>query len=124
MDWRNLQVFKGIDLNDSFVISWSLEKSCLVFEIEASIWPESPYYKTPLPNEHTCYRRISLIFDLIESVDGLKLVEYVMPTIDPDMSKDYGCVDTLMSTNDGYLMSGEFGSLKIVGGQLSIRFHT
>ncbi|TKB57607.1 hypothetical protein [Ferrimonas aestuarii] len=124
MDWRELQVFTGIDLNDSFVISWSLDKTCLVFELEASIWPESPAYKTPLANEYTCYRRMSLIFDQIESVDGLKPVEDVKPTSDPDMSKDYGCVDTLATTKFGYIMSGEFGVLKIVGGTLSLQFHT
>lgn len=44
MDWHQMEVFNGIDLNDSFVLDWSYENNSLYFELEASIWPESKYY--------------------------------------------------------------------------------
>ena len=50
-----MEIFKGIDLNDSFVLSWYQGTNELTFELEASIWPESTYYEKPKPNEHTCY---------------------------------------------------------------------
>ena len=47
MDWTQIELFKGIDLNDSFVLNWAHEDSQLCFELEASIWPESDYYFKP-----------------------------------------------------------------------------
>ena len=52
-----MEVFKGIDLNDSFVLDWSYENNRLCFELEVSIWPEYKYYVEPKLNEYTCYRK-------------------------------------------------------------------
>ena len=37
MDWRSLDLFEGIDLNDSFVLDWHHNDDQLIFEVEASI---------------------------------------------------------------------------------------
>ena len=36
MEWTQIEIFKGIDLNDSFVLNWSYESERLFFELEAS----------------------------------------------------------------------------------------
>jgi hypothetical protein len=53
MEWPQIEIFKGIDLNDSFVLNWNHEDDHLSFELEASIWPESDYYTTPKQGEYT-----------------------------------------------------------------------
>ena len=52
MNWEELEIFKGIDLNDSFVLSWRKEPNEVIFELEASIWPESEYYEEPKKDGH------------------------------------------------------------------------
>ena len=119
-----MELFKGIDLNNSFVLKWELKKSCLAFEIEASVWPESKYYSEPKENEYTCYRASILSIRDIESVEGLKSMESVRAAIDLNGTKDYGNIDVLEHNKDGYLIVGEFGSVKVSGGELCFEICT
>jgi len=68
MDWTQIELFKGIDLNDSFILSWVHEDDQLTFDLEASIWPESKYYTTPKEDEYTCYRKATLSFKGFDSI--------------------------------------------------------
>lgn len=124
MDWRAIDLFKGIDLNDSFVLDWNQKVDQLTFEIEASIWPDSKYYRTPKSDAYTCYRRASLIFASIKSCTGLLATEDVQATNDPDGSKDYGNIDSLESHDGSFTITGEFGVVVIQGGELRFDVHT
>jgi hypothetical protein len=124
MDWRQMEVFNGIDLNDSFVLDWSCENNCLSFKIEASIWPKSKHYAEPKPNEYTCYRKAILQFINTVSVSGLKPKSAVMSSTDPDGSIDYGNIDTLQVVDGGFELTGNFGNVKITGGELRFEIHT
>lgn len=124
MEWTELSDFKGIDLNDSFVLGWEQSTDKLEFSLEASIWPQSTYYITPKQNEHTCYRKATLTFSSIDEVNGLRSMESVKPTIDPDGTSDYGNIDSLIQNSNGYSIVGEFGSVKILGGKLEFKIHT
>ena len=64
MNWDKMEMFKGIDLNDTFILSWRRNGSELRFDVEASIWPESKYYEAPKPDEYTCYKPAILTFAL------------------------------------------------------------
>ena len=119
MRWTEKPEFLGIDLNDSFVLSWGIADERLVFELEASIWPDSQYYEAPLPENYTCYRRAQLAFAGFKDVDGLKSMEQTNSSIDPDGSRDYGNIDELEQTEKGYRISGDFGSVAIEGGTMS-----
>jgi hypothetical protein len=96
MDWTQIKAFKGIDLNDSFILSWKVSSNNLAFEVEASIWPESIYYQEPVADEYTCYKQASLVFENTEKITGLLNQESVKPTEDPDGSLDYGNIETLI----------------------------
>jgi len=124
MDWRQIEVFKGIDLNDSFVLDWSFENNCLCFELQVSIWLESKYFVKPKLNEYTCYRKAILQFVNTVSVLGLKPKSAVMSSTDPDGSIDYGNIDTLQVVDGGFELIGDFGNLKISGGELRFEIHT
>jgi hypothetical protein len=118
-----MEVFKGISLNDSFVLDWSFENNCLSFELEASIWPESKYFVEPKLNEYTCYRKAILQFVNTVSVIGLKLKSAVMSSTDPDGSIDYGNIDILQLVDGGFELTGDFGNVKISGGELRFEIH-
>ena len=119
MNWKAMEIFKGIDLNDSFVLSWHQETSELTFEIEASIWPESKHYEKPKTNEHTCYKPATLSFENFTELNGLLEINQIKPATDAAGEIDYGNIDSLEKNNKGFLIEGEFGSVSIIGGEIS-----
>jgi len=123
MNWTDFKVFKGIDLNDSFVINWNHENDQIIFEIEASIWPESEHYQEPSKLEYTCYRKARLIFTEINGSKGLLRIDTVKFTEDPNGSLDYGVIESLSRTSIGYQISGDFGSVDIIGGRILFEIH-
>jgi len=124
MDWTELEIFKGIDLNDSFVMNWSHEGGQVIFELEASIWPESEYYQEPKNSEYTCYRKAILKFTEFDSCTGLLKASTVKTTRDPDGSIDYGVIESLSKNDFGFNVSGEFGSVNLIGGSISFEVFT
>jgi hypothetical protein len=124
MDWTELTVFKGIDLNDSFILSWNQTSDKVEINLEASIWPQSAYYIKPKSNEHTCYRRATLTILGAVRVTGLLPMDTVKPTTDPDGTKDYGSIDSLTQSPNGYCIAGEFGLVQISGGKLEFKINT
>jgi len=88
MDWKEFKEFKGIDLNDSFVIEWSSSNNELTFKLEASIWPESEYYQKPNSNEYTCYKTAELKFSKFVKLTGLKPMNQTNVSKDPDGAID------------------------------------
>ncbi|MGR6779036.1 hypothetical protein [Moritella viscosa] len=124
MEWSKVEIFKGVDLNDSFVLDWCNEIDHLTFELETSIWPESVHYLKPKKNEHTCYRRATLRFVNVNEVSGLKPKELVQSTKDPDGSTDYGNIEILNVLEGSFLLVGDFGSVNIQGGELLFEVYT
>jgi len=124
MEWSQIEIFKGIDLNDSFVLNWHHENDHLSFELEASIWPESEHYTASKNYEYTCYRKATLEFVGVKNISGLKSKESVQSTTDPDGSIDYGNIDDLKELGDSFLVVGDFGSVSIQGGELRFEIHT
>ena len=113
-----MEIFKGIDLNDSFVLSWSRGTIELAFEVEASIWPESEYYENPNNDEYTCYKPARLLFKNVKEVNGLLEMGQVTPSSDATGEKDYGNVNVLRDNSEGFVIEGDFGSVSIVGGEM------
>jgi len=48
----------------------------------------------------------------------------VMSSTDPDGSIDYGNIDTLQVVDGGFELTGNFGNIKISGGELRFEIHT
>lgn len=90
-----MNALNGISLQDTFVLSWSTFGDFVVFDVEFSLWPEHPQYHTPKPDEWTCYRKGSLIFEGVSSVQGLRQLQLVKPGIDANAELDYGNIDAL-----------------------------
>lgn len=119
-----MDIFKGIDFNDSFVLGWSSNETEITFKVEASIWPESPHYLEPKPNEYTCYRKCEILFTDFTSYSGLLEQSRVQPTKDINGTFDYGNIDSLVKTNQGFKVVGEFGNLEIINGKVQLKFYT
>jgi hypothetical protein len=104
---------RGIDLTDSWVLSWNQREGILEFIVEFSLWPESPLYRRPKIDEWTCYRRGVLRFDGVTTVEGLKKESEVGFSTDPDGSKDFGNIETFEEGADGIRLSGDFGCVLV-----------
>ena len=115
--WEDMEAFKGIDLYDSFITSWSLDGDGLSFELEVSIWPESPCYSTPKANEYTCYKTGILRFFKYSKVEGLLDKNEARSSRDPDGSVDYGNVEYFAISECEFEIHGEFGKVVISGGE-------
>ncbi|MBW4484126.1 MAG: hypothetical protein KME14_16435 [Tildeniella torsiva UHER 1998/13D] len=122
IQWRDMELFRGIDLNDSCVLSWEVEPTQLVFELDVSVWPESQFYRTPKPNEYTCYRTARLIFRGYEKISGLHAMSDVRPTVDLDNTVDYGNIDALSQEEKMIRVYGDFGEVEIQGGNFDLEF--
>ena len=109
-------MFDAVDLEDSWVLGWRVDvgRHRLVFELEASLWPGHEAYTRPLPGEHTCYKRAHLIFEGVDSLDGLPPMDGVKPNVDPDGSADFGNIEGLHHAGPGiYKFAGDFGEVCI-----------
>ncbi len=119
-----MKTFKSIDLNDSYVLSWECSEGRLCFWLEASIWPGSEHYQLPKENEYTCYKHASLCFVNFESIYGLRPMSEVCASIDSAGEVDYGNIDSLVQTMEGFEVSGDFGNVRVKGGQLAFKIET
>jgi hypothetical protein len=124
MNWTDMDVFRGVDLNDSFVLNWFLTQDLFVIEIEASLWPKSKFYSAPVNDEYTCYKKASILFQKIKSIEGLIPINTVTPTIDADGSNDYGNIDSLILNNAKFHVAGSFGNVVINGGEVTFSVST
>lgn len=119
-----IDIFKGIDFNDSFVLGWSSNETEITFKIEASIWSESPHYLKPKTNEYTCYRKCEIRFTDFTSYSGLSEQGSIKPSKDLDGTFDYGNIDSLLKKNQGFNVVGEFGNLEIIHGKIQLIIYT
>ena len=115
---------EGIELQDSFVLDWSANDSELIFQIEASIWPSSIHYVEPKQSEYTCYKRGSIRFLTFDSISGLKDKLEVKQYSDATGELDYGNIDSLSATPNGFSIIGDFGNVLITGGEVVFEIHT
>ena len=119
-----MDIFKGLDLNDSFVLGWSSTETDITIKIEASLWPESSLYLKPKSDEYTCYRSCEIKFSGFSSFTGLIDQNNVKPVKDIDGTLDYGNIDSLVRTNQGFKVIGEFGNLEILDGKVQFKLYT
>src|SRR5438445_13526310 len=91
-----LDMLAGVLITDTFVLGWHQEADRLVFDVEASLWPQHPEYEPPLPGQWTCYKPAKLVFAGVRSVEGLPDMSSVAGSTDPDGSQHYGSLDALV----------------------------
>jgi hypothetical protein len=112
VSWRKLREFAGIDLTQSFVLSWQVEAETLAIDIDLHLEPEHPFYEKPRPAEKVCIRPAVLEFPYfggVSSVSGdvVKPIEIVDKI-------GHGTINDLAVFDDGrYEIRGGFGTVSI-----------
>lgn len=122
-NWIDIPIFAGIDLPDSYILSWRQEDDRMSFEMLFVLTIDHALYKHPNEDEWACYRSGRLSFQNVTQCTGLPDMKLVMPATDAEGHKDYGCMDTFVETSAGqYELSGDFGAATIHAPELAIEF--
>ena len=119
--WKDLEVFIGVDLEDSAVLRWSLLENALVIEVEGSLLPSHHSYEKPLPGSRACYKPARLVFPFPAEVLGLLSMSEAERTESPGGAPNYGTILGLSLKDDArYRVSGEFGEIAVQS--MAVRF--
>ena len=113
-DWRELREFHGVDLDQSFVLSWEYAMSALLVDIDVCLLPDHPFYEEPRPAEGICIRPATLEFPyctlLHSSTSDANRNDF--PAIAESLA--LGRITGLERVGDGrYEMTGKFGRVVI-----------
>ncbi len=83
IDWRDLPEFAGLDLCQSYILSWHVEGGALIVDVDLLLTPEHPRYETPRPNEKICIRPAKLEFQYCDSIriDGKRFDKSLAETV-------------------------------------------
>ncbi len=103
----------GIDLSDSFVLGFHLNKDKFIIDLELSIWPESPFYEQPNKDEYTCYKKGILRFSGLEMIEGFTELLSIKPSVDSDGTPDWGNIYALRKVSELIVFNIESTELKI-----------
>ncbi len=68
VDWRELREFFGVDLSQSFILSWHLESETLMIDVDLHLTEDHPFYEKPRPAEKICIRPAIVEFPFCEGV--------------------------------------------------------
>lgn len=110
-DWTELREFKGADLTQSYVLSWSLDAGSLLLDVDLFLRPDHPFYEPPRPAEKACYRPALIDFPhctrASDSPGEARLLDSVS-RLRP------GKITGLRRTGEGqYQVDGKFGNVVI-----------
>lgn len=113
VDWRRLREFAGVDVVNSFVLSWGWHRGTLSIDVDLRLTEEHPFYEKPRPAEKVCIRPAIIDFPYCESVavNGNRLQAPLAAAVS---SIGIGAIGGLVRQHDGpYELSGEFGTVRI-----------
>lgn len=121
IDWRQLREFTDIDLDESYVLSWSCGQADLVLDVDLCLGFDHPFYEKPRPAEKGCYRAAHIIFP------EYSMVAFIGDEDESEIVEDLeslpsGKISGLTRDDIGrYELHGKFGSLRIASKRLMVR---
>lgn len=111
-DWRELREFSGVDLLNSFVLSWRFEGESLLIDVDVCLEPKHPFYEAPRPAERHCIRAGVLEFPYCSTLRE----RGAQPAEQRDVASGlrHGKIMSLRRVGDGrYELLGVFGHVCI-----------
>ena len=112
--WHEMDVFRGIDLPDSFVRSWGHDDTTVWFELLFILTIDHQFYRQPTLDESSSLKAGKLVFADARKVEGLLPMRMVEPLVTPMGYYDFGTVETMREETRGvYKISGVFGAATI-----------
>jgi hypothetical protein len=101
----------GIDLSESYVLSWSTEAESLLIDADLLLTPGHPAFEEPRPAEKQCYRPAWIEFPWCT---GVRAGDRTGPAAEAVGALGDGKISSLRSAGDGsWELAGEFGTVII-----------
>lgn len=110
-DYWEIPGFEGIYLEDSWVLSIVARPGVLELVMDLVLQESHPSYRPPSADEQYCYRRGVVRFERISKLTWDE--QGAAPAIDASGEADFGSIDALRSTENGYLIEGGFGRVEV-----------
>jgi len=114
MNYYEILSLENFYLEDSYVLSIDEVAGELIFELEAVLTKSHSQYEDPKKGERYCYRRASLRFFGVNSIEWLdrRFIRFKDSTVE----LDYGNIDSFVGDGGSYILSGDWGRVVIRGG--------
>ncbi|WP_122094321.1 hypothetical protein [Rahnella sp. Larv3_ips] len=116
MNYSEILSLSNFYLEDSYVLSIDELARSLIFELEAVLTKNHPQYEEPKNGEQYCYRKVLLRFFSADSIEWLD--RSFIGFIDSTGDLDYGNIDSFVSDDGAYILSGDWGRVIIRGGEV------
>lgn len=110
-NYYEMDDFKNIYLEDSFVLGIEESEDELFFIVEMVLTEAHPLYTPPNASEQYCYKTGKIGFQELKSVEWLN--RNTKPITDAEGSEDYGNIDSFTISPEGYYLEGYWGEVKI-----------
>ncbi|WP_241975561.1 MULTISPECIES: hypothetical protein [unclassified Cryobacterium] len=110
-DYWTIAGFAGLYLEDSWVLHIVARPGVLEFVVDLVLQESHPSYEAPQTGEQYCYRRGVIRFDTVSSLDWKG--QGAVPAVDATGEPDYGSIDALEASEDGYVLEGDFGRIAV-----------
>lgn len=112
--WSEIDIFRNIDLQDSFVIGWKCSDETFFVDMEASLWPGHPDYEAPMKDEHTCYKKARLLFRKPSNIEGLLSIDQIDANeVTEGEILDYDTIESFEIGDGRFRLVGAFGDVTL-----------
>lgn len=120
MNYYEFPMLCNIYLEDSYVLAINEEVNSLDFELDAVLTEKHSKYEKPRAGEYYCYRRASLRFSDVETLEWVERQFFAFSDAAGEI--DYGNIDSFNCAGEWCLLSGDWGRVKIKGGRIEVIF--
>lgn len=119
-DWTALREFSGVDLTASFVISWTMQSTSLLIDVDLCLCPGHAFYERPRPAEKACFRPAFIEFPACTR--AAKSGDAASDAGTSIRALDIGRIDGFRRTGEGcYEITGTFGTVDILSERPMVR---
>ncbi|EEA92704.1 hypothetical protein [Pseudovibrio sp. JE062] len=111
MNYFQIPSLSDVYLEDSYVLAIHEYDSKIVFDLEVVLIETHPFYEAPSKGEKYCYRKSSLSFIGVQSVEWLD--RQFIRFSDASGESDYGNIDSFTKEGELCHLAGDWGEVKI-----------
>jgi hypothetical protein len=107
-----------IAFEDSYVLGLHVTPYALTLQMDLVLTPEHPSYSPPKSNEWACFKRGTI------RIEGFRRIQWyatgTAPARDASGETDWGCLDEFKTENGKWRLAGDWGTIDLEGGHLTL----
>lgn len=120
-DYESLPGFEHVLLEESYVLDIEVQPGLVEFTVELLLLPEHPEYRAPVPGERACFRDATITFPSVRALH--RTGQGARPARDASGTLDFGSVDSMTGTDDGYRVLGDWGDITLRSDPPTVSLH-